>query len=145
MLDTLVPDSALINFFSAFPILDLLFISVIKMILCFDSLKVYTKGILLFTEVESSLKKIKSQFEGLTLNLRGSLKEFSDIEDMLKQERSEFEVSTFMLSYFVILIDLDSGCFLLSLILLLRLFFQKPVKSRFIFLCLCVSRYEDCL
>lgn len=54
---------------------------------------VYTKGILLFTEVESSLKKIKSQFEGLTLNLRGSLKEFSDIEDMLKQERSEFEVN----------------------------------------------------
>lgn len=112
MLDTLVPDSALINFFYAFPILDLLFISVIRMILCFDSLKVYTKGILLFTEVESSLKKIKSQFEGLTLNLRGSLKEFSDIEDMLKQERSEFEVSTLMLSYFVILIDLDSGCFL---------------------------------
>ncbi|POO00265.1 Chaperonin Cpn60/TCP-1 family [Trema orientale] len=52
---------------------------------------VYTKGILLFTEVANSLKEVKSQFEGLTLNLRGSFKEFSDIEDMLKQERSEFE------------------------------------------------------
>ncbi|KAM6559593.1 hypothetical protein CsatA_028832 [Cannabis sativa] len=52
---------------------------------------VYTKGILLFTEVSNSLKELKSQFEGLSLDLQGSIKEFSDIEDMLKQERSEFE------------------------------------------------------
>lgn len=52
------------------------------------------KGMMLFTEVEKSLNKVKSQFEGLTLNLRGSLKEFSDIEEMLKEEKSEFEVCT---------------------------------------------------
>lgn len=51
------------------------------------------KGMFLFTEVENSLKKVKSQFEGLTLNIGGSLKVFSDIEGMLKQERSDFEVS----------------------------------------------------
>ncbi|XP_062098317.1 putative 1-phosphatidylinositol-3-phosphate 5-kinase FAB1D isoform X2 [Humulus lupulus] len=57
-----------------------------------DEIKnVYTKGILLFTEVSNSLKEVKSQFEGLSLDLQGSIKEFSDIEDMLKQERSEFE------------------------------------------------------
>ena len=52
------------------------------------------KGILLFSEVAKSLKEVKSQFEGLTLNLQGSLKEFCDVEDMLEQERSDFEVST---------------------------------------------------
>lgn len=52
------------------------------------------KGILLFTEVEKSLKKVKSQYEGLTLNLRGFILEFSDIEEMLKEEKVEFEVST---------------------------------------------------
>lgn len=51
------------------------------------------KVMLLFTEVANTLKKIRSQFDGLTLKLRGSFKEFSDIEDMLKQECSEFEVT----------------------------------------------------
>lgn len=96
MLDSLVLDDAFNKFllFAFLHLIDILFFSVVKMILCFDFLKVYMKGILLFTEVENCLKKIKSQFEGLTLNLRGSIKEFSDIEDMLKQEISDFEVST---------------------------------------------------
>lgn len=51
-----------------------------------------TKGIMLFMEVESSLKRIGSQFVGSTLNLQGSLKEFSVTSEMLKQERSVFEV-----------------------------------------------------
>ncbi|KAM1105758.1 hypothetical protein ACFX1X_002743 [Malus domestica] len=46
----------------------------------------------LFTEVANSLEKMRSQFDGLTLKLRGSFKEFSDIEEMLKQEKSELEV-----------------------------------------------------
>lgn len=50
------------------------------------------KGMLLFTEVENSLKKFKPQFEGVTFNIQGSLKVFSDIEEMLRQERTEFEV-----------------------------------------------------
>ncbi|KAK9270349.1 hypothetical protein L1049_025928 [Liquidambar formosana] len=54
---------------------------------------VYMKGMLVFMEVENSLKKLGSQFAGSTLNLHGSLKEFSDIEEMLRQERSEFEVN----------------------------------------------------
>uniref|UniRef100_A0A6P6GA43 1-phosphatidylinositol-3-phosphate 5-kinase n=1 Tax=Ziziphus jujuba TaxID=326968 RepID=A0A6P6GA43_ZIZJJ len=54
---------------------------------------VFMKGMLLFTEVENSLKKVKSQFEGLTLNIGGSLKIFSDIEGMLQQERSDFELN----------------------------------------------------
>lgn len=53
---------------------------------------VYTKGILLFSEVESSLKQIGSRFVGSTLNLQGSLKEFSVTSEILKQERSVFEV-----------------------------------------------------
>ncbi|GAB4844844.1 hypothetical protein Ancab_038232 [Ancistrocladus abbreviatus] len=52
---------------------------------------VYTKGMLVFTEVADYLKKIKSRFSGITLNLGGSLKEFSDIEEMLNAERAEFE------------------------------------------------------
>ncbi|CAB4289569.1 unnamed protein product [Prunus armeniaca] len=58
-----------------------------------ETQNVYMKVMLLFTEVANTLKKIRSQFDGLTLKLRGSFKEFSDIEDMLKQECSEFEVS----------------------------------------------------
>ncbi|KAK3230343.1 hypothetical protein Dsin_002224 [Dipteronia sinensis] len=52
----------------------------------------YTIGMFLFTEVESSLKQIGSRFIGSMLNLRGSLKEFSVIVEMLKQERAAFEV-----------------------------------------------------
>jgi hypothetical protein len=51
------------------------------------------KGMLLFTEAANSLKKIKPQFSGRTLNLRGMSLDFSDIEEMLNQERSAFEVS----------------------------------------------------
>ncbi|KAK6276842.1 hypothetical protein POUND7_017165 [Theobroma cacao] len=54
---------------------------------------VYTKGMLMFREVASFLVQIRSQFVGSTLNLKGSLKEFSDIEEMLKLEASEFEVN----------------------------------------------------
>ncbi|XP_038697035.1 putative 1-phosphatidylinositol-3-phosphate 5-kinase FAB1D [Tripterygium wilfordii] len=54
---------------------------------------VYTKGLLFFSEVLSSLKKMRSQFTCATLILRGSLKEFSDIEEMLKQESSDFETN----------------------------------------------------
>ncbi|KAL6318383.1 hypothetical protein AAG906_040556 [Vitis piasezkii] len=54
---------------------------------------VYMKAISLFTEVANALKKIASRFAGSTLNLGGSLKEFSDVEEMLSQERYEFEVS----------------------------------------------------
>lgn len=50
------------------------------------------KGMLLFTEVENSLKKVKPQYDGMTLNIQGSLKVFLDIEEMLKEERAEFEV-----------------------------------------------------
>lgn len=46
----------------------------------------------MFTEVENSLKRIRSQFSGKPLNLQGVSLDLSDIEDMLKQERSEFEV-----------------------------------------------------
>lgn len=54
---------------------------------------VYMKAISLFTEVANALKKIASRFAGSTLNLGGSLKEFSDVEEMLSQERYEFEVN----------------------------------------------------
>ncbi|GAB2291202.1 hypothetical protein Dimus_025460 [Dionaea muscipula] len=52
---------------------------------------VYTKGILLFTELANYLKKIKSQFSGMSFKLCGSVKEFLDIEEMLSLERDEFE------------------------------------------------------
>lgn len=55
--------------------------------------QLYTIGMLLFTEVESSLKQIGSQFIGSMLKLQGSLQEFHVIVDMLKQERAAFEVS----------------------------------------------------
>ncbi|KAL5560023.1 hypothetical protein UlMin_036234 [Ulmus minor] len=54
--------------------------------------KLCLKHMRLFDEVKDSLEEIKSQFEGVTLNLGGSLKRFSDIEEMLKQEKAEFEV-----------------------------------------------------
>ncbi|KDP34673.1 hypothetical protein JCGZ_11021 [Jatropha curcas] len=54
---------------------------------------VYSKGRLLFSGIADTLKKLRTQFEGSALNLRGTLKEFSAIEDMLRQESSEFEAS----------------------------------------------------
>ncbi|XWS23446.1 hypothetical protein CRYUN_Cryun28dG0014500 [Craigia yunnanensis] len=54
---------------------------------------VYMKGMLMFKEVASFLVQIGSQFVGSTLNLKGSLKEFSDVEEILKLEASEFEVN----------------------------------------------------
>lgn len=48
---------------------------------------------LLFGGVGDILKKLKPQLLGRSLNLRGSLKKFSDVEDMLKLDISEFEVS----------------------------------------------------
>ncbi|GLU16427.1 hypothetical protein SLE2022_328620 [Rubroshorea leprosula] len=53
--------------------------------------KVYSNGMLFFREVGSYLSKIRSQLTGSTLNLKGSLKEFSDVEEILKLETSEFE------------------------------------------------------
>ncbi|KAG7942800.1 hypothetical protein I3843_15G005900 [Carya illinoinensis] len=58
-----------------------------------ETMNVYTKGMSMFTEVENSLKRIRSQFSGKPLNLQGVSLDLSDIEDMLKQERSEFEVN----------------------------------------------------
>ncbi|MED6146926.1 hypothetical protein PIB30_039333 [Stylosanthes scabra] len=52
---------------------------------------VYMKGILLFTEVARLLKTIRSN--GSTLNLGGSMREFTEIEMMLKQEQDDFEVN----------------------------------------------------
>ncbi|KAE8701852.1 putative 1-phosphatidylinositol-3-phosphate 5-kinase FAB1D-like isoform X3 [Hibiscus syriacus] len=54
---------------------------------------VYTKRKQIFGEVASFLDHIRSQFEGSMLNLKGSLKLFSDVEEMLKLEASEFELS----------------------------------------------------
>ncbi|KAM5562076.1 putative 1-phosphatidylinositol-3-phosphate 5-kinase FAB1D [Rosa sericea] len=54
---------------------------------------VLEKGRMLLSEVGNSLKRIRSQFDGMTLKLQGSLKKFSDIEDMLSQEESEQEVN----------------------------------------------------
>lgn len=56
------------------------------------------KAISVFTEVDIALKKIASRFVGSTLNLGGSLKEFSAVEEMLSQEKYEFEVCN-MISY----------------------------------------------
>lgn len=51
---------------------------------------VYTKGLLLFTEIANYLKKIESEFSGSNL-LNGSSEGFSDIVALLRLERSEFE------------------------------------------------------
>lgn len=59
------------------------------------------KGILLFTEVAKILKTIR--LDGSTLNLGGSIREFSEVEKMLKQEREEFEVSFLLIHDFDIL------------------------------------------
>jgi hypothetical protein len=58
------------------------------------------KGMLLFTEVANSLKKIRSQFTSRTLNLRGTSLDLSDIEEMLKHETSDFEVGFLLVQYF---------------------------------------------
>jgi 1-phosphatidylinositol-3-phosphate 5-kinase len=58
------------------------------------------KGMLLFTEVANALKKIRSQFIGRTLNLRGTSLDLSDIEEMLKHETSDFEVGFPLVQYF---------------------------------------------
>jgi len=55
-------------------------------------LQVYTKGLLLFTEIANYLKKMESEFSGSNL-LNGSSEGFSDIVALLRLERSEFEVS----------------------------------------------------
>ncbi|GAB2236021.1 hypothetical protein Droror1_Dr00027750, partial [Drosera rotundifolia] len=52
---------------------------------------VYTKGMMIFTEIADYLKDIKPQFSGVSFKLDGSLKEFLYIEDMLASERDEFE------------------------------------------------------
>ncbi|KAL2231930.1 UNVERIFIED_CONTAM: putative 1-phosphatidylinositol-3-phosphate 5-kinase FAB1D [Sesamum indicum] len=57
-----------------------------------DSENVYLKGISMFLEIENVLKDLGNRYIGVTLNIQGSSKEFSDIMDMLKQEKSQFEV-----------------------------------------------------
>ncbi|XP_022878792.1 putative 1-phosphatidylinositol-3-phosphate 5-kinase FAB1D [Olea europaea var. sylvestris] len=57
-----------------------------------DFKKVLAKGNKMFLEIEESLKSLKTQYVGLTLNIQGKSKKFSDIEEMLKQEKSQFEV-----------------------------------------------------
>lgn len=46
----------------------------------------------MFVDIEKSLKEIEARYIGVTLNIQGSSKEFSDIMLMLKQEKSQFEV-----------------------------------------------------
>ncbi|KAL3504039.1 hypothetical protein ACH5RR_033880 [Cinchona calisaya] len=53
---------------------------------------VYKKGIEMFLEIEKFLKEVRSRYVGMSLNLQGSIKDFSDIEEMLKEERAQFEV-----------------------------------------------------
>ncbi|XP_056163414.1 putative 1-phosphatidylinositol-3-phosphate 5-kinase FAB1D isoform X3 [Syzygium oleosum] len=55
--------------------------------------KVYTKGMLLFAEVERTLKKIGPQFAGSVVHQIDLPKAFSDIKEMLKQESHDFELS----------------------------------------------------
>ncbi|XP_030526693.1 putative 1-phosphatidylinositol-3-phosphate 5-kinase FAB1D isoform X2 [Rhodamnia argentea] len=54
--------------------------------------KVYTNGMLLFAEVERTLKKIGPHFAGSVLHQIDLPKAFSDIEEMLKQESHDFEL-----------------------------------------------------
>ncbi|PPD72293.1 hypothetical protein GOBAR_DD30815 [Gossypium barbadense] len=58
-----------------------------------ESENVYTKGMVMFREVATFLVQIRSQFAGSTLNLKDSLKVFSDVEEMLELEASEFELN----------------------------------------------------
>lgn len=69
--------------------------------------KVYTKGMLLFTEIAHSLKKINSERKSSNINPQGFLKDFSLVEEMLNQERSEFEVSFLSLSSSVLWSSLE--------------------------------------
>lgn len=55
---------------------------------------VYTKGMVLFTEIAHSLKKIISERKSSNVNHpQGFLNDFSLVEEMLNEERSEFEVN----------------------------------------------------
>ncbi|KAG6419831.1 hypothetical protein SASPL_116343 [Salvia splendens] len=66
--------------------------SVKKEFLKKESDDVYLQGMLMFIDIEKSLKEIEARYIGVTLNIQGSSKEFSDIMLMLKQEKSQFEV-----------------------------------------------------
>lgn len=57
-------------------------------------MKVHAKGISMFLEIEKSLKDLGHRFDGVTLNIQGSSKEFSDIVEMLNQEKYQFEVDS---------------------------------------------------
>lgn len=46
----------------------------------------------MFQEIEKSLMDLRNRYVGVTLNIQGSIMEFSDIVEMLKQEKSQFEV-----------------------------------------------------
>lgn len=59
-------------------------------------LKVYLQGISMFLDIEKSLKEIETRYIGATLNIQGSIMEFSDIMLMLNQEKSQFEVRQFV-------------------------------------------------
>uniref|UniRef100_A0A0A0K755 1-phosphatidylinositol-3-phosphate 5-kinase n=2 Tax=Cucumis sativus TaxID=3659 RepID=A0A0A0K755_CUCSA len=55
---------------------------------------VYTKGVLLFTEIAHSLKKIISERKSSNVNHpQGFPNDFSFVEEMLNEERSEFEIN----------------------------------------------------
>ncbi|KAJ7969722.1 1-phosphatidylinositol-3-phosphate 5-kinase [Quillaja saponaria] len=58
-----------------------------------ETQNVNMKGMLLFSEVTSCLKKIKAKFTGSNFNVGESIKGFSDVEEILKQERNDFEVN----------------------------------------------------
>lgn len=60
----------------------------------------HLKGTKLFSEIENSLKALETRYIGVTLNIQGSSKKFSDIEEMLKQEKSQFEVRGLVLDKF---------------------------------------------
>ena len=75
----------------------------------------------MFREVASFLVQIRSQFVGSTLNLKGSLKEFSDVEEILKLEASEFEVG--FLLFFL------TCCSVLLIFLFSSSTIQKQVSS----------------
>ncbi|PIN23333.1 Phosphatidylinositol-4-phosphate 5-kinase [Handroanthus impetiginosus] len=55
---------------------------------------VYSKATSMFLDIEKSLKDIGARYVGVTLNIQGSSKEFSDIIEMLELEKSQFEVDT---------------------------------------------------
>ncbi|CAH2035317.1 unnamed protein product [Thlaspi arvense] len=55
--------------------------------------KVFTRGIALFEDATSFLKRLRSQFSNSGLSYQCALKLLSNIEELLKQERRGFEVS----------------------------------------------------